>query len=112
LHIEFEDFAPPATDADVVILAGDIGVGIGGMQWAEARFPGRPVIYVPGNHEFYHHDLTLIDELKVEAPDYIHVLNDDQVVIDDVRFLGSILWTDFALFGEADRFFAMQQARQ
>jgi hypothetical protein len=29
-----------------------------------------------------------------------------------VRFLGSILWTDFGLFGEADKFFAMQQARQ
>jgi Icc-related predicted phosphoesterase len=29
-----------------------------------------------------------------------------------VRFLGSILWTDFALFGEADKLFAMQQARQ
>jgi hypothetical protein len=104
LHIEFEDFAPPATGADVVILAGDIGVGMEGLRWAEARFPG--------NHEFYHHDLALIDELKVEAPDRIHVLNDDQVIIDGVRFLGSILWTDFALFGEADKFFAMQQARQ
>ena len=28
LHIEFGDFAPPATDADVVILAGDISVGL------------------------------------------------------------------------------------
>ncbi len=112
LHIEFEDFVPPATDADVVILAGDIGVGMEGLRWAEARFPGRLVIYVPGNHEFYHHDLALIDELKVEAPDHIHVLNDDKVIIDGVRFLGSILWTDFALFGEADKFFAMQQARQ
>jgi len=28
LHIEFEDFDPPATDADVVVLAGDIGVGM------------------------------------------------------------------------------------
>jgi len=112
LHIEFEGFAPPATDADVVILAGDIGVGMEGLRWAEARFTGRPVIYVPGNHEFYHHDSALIDELKVEAPDHIHVLNDDQVIIDGVRFLGSILWTDFALFGEADKFFAMQQARQ
>jgi hypothetical protein len=34
------------------------------------------------------------------------------VVIDGVRFLGSILWTDFGLFGEAEKFFAMQQARQ
>jgi len=112
LHIEFEDCEPPATDADVVILAGDIGVGMGGLRWAKDRFPDRPVIYVPGNHEFYHHDIALIEELKTQVPDNIHVLNDDQVIIGDVRFLGSILWTDFALFGEADKFFAMQQARQ
>jgi Icc-related predicted phosphoesterase len=112
LHIEFEDFTPPETVADVVILAGDIGVGLEGLRWAEDRFPDRPVIYVPGNHEFYHHDIALIDELKAQAPEYIHVLNDDQVVIDGVRFLGSILWTDFALFGEGERFFAMQAARK
>jgi len=112
LHIEFEDFAPPATDADVVILAGDIGVGVEGLRWAKDRFLDRPVIYVPGNHEFYHHDLSLIEELKAQAPEHIHVLNDDQVVIGGVRFLGCILWTDFALFGEAERFFAMQLARQ
>ena len=112
LHIEFEDFTPPVTDADVVILAGDIGVGMGGLHWAEKRFPDIPVIYVPGNHEFYHHDIALVDELKAHVPDHIHVLNDDQVIIEDVRFLGSILWTDFALFGEADKFFAMQAARQ
>lgn len=112
LHIEFEDFAPPDIDADVVVLAGDIGVGMDGLRWAEDRFPDRPVIYVPGNHEFYHHDIALIEELKAQAPAHIHVLNDDQVVINGVRFLGSILWTDFALFGEADRFFAMRQARQ
>lgn len=112
LHIEFEDFAPPDIDADVVVLAGDIGVGMDGLRWAEDRFPDRPVIYVPGNHEFYHHDIAQIEELKAQAPDHIHVLNDDQVIIDRVRFLGSILWTDFALFGEADRFFAMRQARQ
>ena len=68
LHIEFEDFDPPATEADVVILAGDIGVGLEGLRWAEDWFPDRPVIYVPGNHEFYHHDLVLIDELKAQAP--------------------------------------------
>ena len=112
LHIEFEDFEPPATDADVVVLAGDIGVGMKGLRWAEDRFPDKPVIYVPGNHEFYHHDIALIEELKAQAPDHIHVLNDDQIIIDRVRFLGSILWTDFSLFGEAERFFALQTARQ
>ncbi len=62
LHIEFEDFDPPVTDADVVVLAGDIGVGMEGLRWVAARFPDRPVIYVPGNHEFYQHDIALIDQ--------------------------------------------------
>jgi 3',5'-cyclic AMP phosphodiesterase CpdA len=62
LHIEFGDFEPPATDAGVVVLAGDIAVGMGGLRWAEKRFSDRPVIHVPGNHDFYHHDLTLIEE--------------------------------------------------
>mgnify|MGYP000697640048 CR=1 FL=1 len=112
LHIEFEAFEPQATDADVVILAGDIGVGMCGLHWAEDRFSDRPVIYVPGNHEFYHHDITLIDALKQRATDHIHVLNDDQVIIDGVRFLGSVLWTDFALFGEGERFYAMKTAQK
>jgi len=32
LHLEFEDFVPLATDANVV---GDIGVGMDGLRWAE-----------------------------------------------------------------------------
>jgi Icc-related predicted phosphoesterase len=112
LHIEFEDFVPPATEADVVVLAGDIGVGMEGLRWIESRFTDKPVIYVPGNHEFYNHDIALIDELKDSPPEHIHVLDNDQVIINGVRFLGSILWTDFCLFGEADKFFAMQQAQQ
>lgn len=112
LHIEFGEFEPPLTDADIVVLAGDIGVGVDGLHWAESRFPDKPVIYVPGNHEFYHHDIVLIDELRALAPNHIHVLNDDQVEIDGVRFLGSVLWTDFTLFGEADKWFSIQRARQ
>ena len=27
LHLEFEPFTPPAVEADVVILAGDVGTG-------------------------------------------------------------------------------------
>ena len=35
LPVEFGDFVSPATDADVVILAGDIGVGLGALPCAE-----------------------------------------------------------------------------
>ena len=45
LHIEFEAFAPLSTDADVIVLAGDIGVGMEGLRWMEARFAETPVIY-------------------------------------------------------------------
>ena len=61
LHTEFSDFDPPETDADVVVLAGDIGVGGGGIQWAERRYPKVPVIDVPGNHEFYGRDVRDTD---------------------------------------------------
>jgi predicted phosphodiesterase len=112
LHTEFADFDPPETDADLVILAGDIGVGPGGLNWAARRFPDRPVIYVPGNHEFYGHDISLTETLGAEAPENITVLNDDLLVLDGVRFLGCTLWTDFRLHGEGEAWFARQRARQ
>jgi Icc-related predicted phosphoesterase len=112
LHIEFGDFEPPTTDADMVVLAGDIGVGVAGLRWAASRFADRPVIYVPGNHEFYHHDIALVDELRAVAPSHVHVLDNDEVEINGVRFLGATLWTDFSLFGEAEQLFAMQHAQQ
>ena len=111
LHTEFADFSPPGTDADVVILAGDIGVGLDGIEWATRRFSEGPVIYVPGNHEFYHHDIGLTDELKVAAPANIHVLNNDTLELDGIRFLGSTLWTNFKLYGEGEAWFARQHAK-
>ena len=112
LHIEFEDFEPPMTSTDVVVLAGDIGVGLEGLHWAQKQFSDRPVIYVPGNHEYYRHNTDLIDDLKAGALQNMHVLNDDQVVIDGVRFLGSTLWTDFALQGPENQVPAMLEAQQ
>ncbi len=112
LHTEFADFSPPETDADVVILAGDIGVGLGGIEWAARRFLKAPVIYVPGNHEFYDHDIGLTEELKVAAAANIHVLNNDKLELHGVRFLGSTLWTDFNLYGAAEAWFSRRRARR
>ena len=36
------------------------------------------------------------------AGTHVHVLDNDEVVIDGVRFLGTTLWTDFMLFGDGD----------
>ena len=112
LHIEFGNFELEDTNADVVVFAGDIGVGIDGLKWIENQKIVKPVIYVLGNHEYYHHDMGIVDEIKARAPENIHVLNDDVIEIDGVRFLGSTLWTDFLLFGETDKYFAVQHARK
>ncbi|MDA0994934.1 MAG: metallophosphoesterase [Proteobacteria bacterium] len=112
LHTEFAEFSPSDTDADAVILAGDIGVGLGGIELAASRFPKKPVIYVPGIREYYGHDIALINELIKQSPANIHVLNNDKIVLDGVRFPGSTLWTDFKLHGEGEAWFARQRAKR
>lgn len=111
LHVEFGDFEPPVTEADLVILAGDIGVGLGGLKWIESRLQDKPVIYVPGNHEFYGYDISLIEQLKAQAPPNVHVLDNDAVEIGGVRILGCALWTDFAIQGEGQKPAAIDYAR-
>lgn len=101
LHIEFHAYEPETTDADVVILAGDIGVGLSGIRWASHAFPGKEIIYVLGNHEYYRQKRqSLLQQARAEARrSGIHLLENDEVVIQGTRFLGSTLWTDFELFG-------------
>jgi predicted phosphodiesterase len=105
LHLEFQDWVPPKSDADIVVLAGDIHVGVHGIDWARRSFPLTPVIYVPGNHEFYGGNLqSVTDELYARAKRFgVDVLDGRRVVIGGVRFLGATLWTDFALYGSDQR---------
>jgi Icc-related predicted phosphoesterase len=112
LHTEFSDFSPPGTDADVVVLAGDIGVGTAGIEWAARQFSEKPVIYVPGNHEYYGHDIRNTDLLAAVARANVQVLNDDTCGMKNVRFLGTTLWTDFRLYGEGESWFSRETARR
>ncbi|WP_417329287.1 metallophosphoesterase family protein [Halomonas cupida] len=91
----------PEVAADAVILAGDIGVGLAGLGWAARRFAGTPVLYVPGNHEFYQQRMTALRAaMRQRAAQLgIHLLDNDSVELQGVRFLGTTLWTDFALYG-------------
>lgn len=103
LHTEFADFTPPDTDADVVVLAGDIGVGTAGVEWAARRFRRTPVLYVPGNHEYHDHDIRIGDDLRAAAPDHIHVLDTDALELGGVRFLGTREQSLIGLFCVDDR---------
>ena len=100
LHLEFDSPVKiPQTDADVVVLVGDIHLGREGCKWARKQFPAQPVIYVMGNHEFYRHSLPgLTETLKHEtAGSHIHLLENGAVEINGYTFLGCTLWTDFQL---------------
>ncbi|MBK3779859.1 phosphoesterase [Paraburkholderia aspalathi] len=109
LHLEHAPFTPPDTDADVVVLAGDIAVGDQGVRWAQSAFADKPVIYVPGNHEPYGYEMSVwragIEQAAREAQN-VFLLNVGAVTFSrpgerPVRVMGATLWTDFAVFGKS-----------
>ena len=114
LHLEFfgYDVSGAGLDADVIVLAGDIGVGSRGLEWA-MRLLDRTdahILYLCGNHEFYHRDInTVRNDMRGlcgpparwdgdNSQHRLHFLDNDEVIIDSVRFLGCTLWTNFELF--------------
>ena len=65
------------------------------FQRVSEEFPN--VIYVMGNHEFYHGKwIASIVHMREECARFpnIHFLEREMKVIDDVTFLGGTLWTD------------------
>ncbi|QTD88147.1 metallophosphoesterase [Burkholderia anthina] len=92
-------------DADLVVLAGDIHNHAEGLRWAAETFdPGVPVVYVPGNHEYYDGEFGALETAMRDAAhtiDHVHYLNNGVYVDPQERFrvLGTTLWTDFSLFG-------------
>lgn len=118
LHLEanpgFE--ASPAPDADLLVLAGDIGSyqrrkdgsAMTEPDWGLQRFSPLPqhagwpvpVLFVPGNHEY---DALDIDEAHAglrAACERLGIfwLERETTVIDGVRFVGTTLWSDYDTF--------------
>lgn len=117
LHLEADPgFAPtPAPDADLLVLAGDVGSYQSGSLLNEPDFGLRrfsphhgwpmPVLFVPGNHEYDAQDfdrahahlqdvcarlgITFLERSIVTAA---QLLGPDAPA---VRFVGTTLWSDF-----------------
>ncbi len=101
IHLEFEAFEIPQTDADLIILAGDTGVGTKGLEWAASLATDKPIIYINGNHEYYRHaHPKLVNKMReMEFDTDVYFLEKNECVIGDIRFLGCTLWTDFNIMG-------------
>jgi Icc-related predicted phosphoesterase len=103
-----------APEVDAVVVAGDTCEGAErGFERLRQIVPMQiPIITVMGNHEFYRHCLPdELAEARRIAPLYgVNLLEDDTVVLGGLRFLGCTLFTDYAIFGEANISRAMRAA--
>ena len=103
LHLEFGSgwTLPPAANGDVMILAGDI-ITFRDYDPLDQllRKWKNPVLYVPGNHEYYtrrpmnEEDRGFKAWLRSRHP-HVKLLLDEEVSIDGVNFFGGTMWTDF-----------------
>ncbi len=86
------DFAVPATDADLVILAGDIDGGLESLRWATRAFD-VPTILVLGNHETAPGNTPRLTAFRQQAEGTkVRVLENAVYRQNGIRFLGCTLW--------------------
>lgn len=114
LHMNFASMDTPIAvpDADVCVVAGDVWVKgpDRSIKWLiEHVSPYMPVVFVSGNHEYYHTSLEGgLAAGRAAAGSNVHFLENDAVEINGMHFAGCTLWTDFELMGH--RPFAMYHA--
>ncbi|WP_105436334.1 metallophosphoesterase [Neorhizobium tomejilense] len=101
-HVEFsrlQDISIP--DADICICAGDISdIAQMSMEFLSRHIsPRMPVITVLGNHDCY--GTTIDAALKVAkqltSGGNVTALENETVIVGDVRIIGATLWTDFEI---------------
>jgi Icc-related predicted phosphoesterase len=87
------------TDADIIIAAGDIGLGEQGLEWLKTL--NKDVVYVAGNHEFYgrEYGATLANLRSAALGSKVHFLEKETWRYNGIRFLGCTLWSSL---GEED----------
>ncbi len=116
LHLETETFAAqPAPGAELLVLAGDID-----STWRELDQFGDwpvPVLFVAGNHEFDRRELDdawpalharchSLGITALEKQSCVRTGSDGR----RIRFVATTRWSDFDLFGAAERERAMRAA--
>ena len=88
----------PVPDRDVLVLAGDIGRQKMARAFVVRELATSPVVYVPGNHEYYSaRSREEIDAdwraIAAEHPG-LHCLVAEDAEIDGVRFWGAPWYSD------------------
>lgn len=96
----------------ILVLAGDLGNRFAGRNTIEeACTLFKEVFFIPGNHEYVGAEYQYVNQYWKELEskiDNLHVLINDTVIIDDVRFIGATMWTDM----NKNDWFTIQNAKR
>lgn len=102
IHLEhYKTYPKIEPKCDIIILCGDIGK-LDKQNYKDFFLflseNWKHVIYVLGNHEYYHNSRT-IDKLNEEYKTFIsqfnniYLLDRDYIIIDNIMYIGCTLWS-------------------
>ena len=118
LHLEFGNLKEIESDANVLLLAGDICIaadmfpmedtinfkdshilkGAGhnfNLFFDSVSAQYDQIFMIPGNHEHYHGNFEYtVQKLRDHVPANVTILDNEFVDVGDVRIIGCTLWTD------------------
>jgi Icc-related predicted phosphoesterase len=116
-HNPYFRFQDEYSDFDVAVFAGDIAETPLRSVLAIAdlpQFAGKHKVFQAGNHEYYGKHFQSENDLVLKHTIYPntheHYLLRRSVILDDVKFIGAPLWTDYAITG--NQFLSMQLAKR
>lgn len=117
------DWPREIPEHDVMVLAGDISEYPSRYTHSSYSLPSvlgeirsrtdRPILFLPGNHEFYHQEyFDLLEQMRKDTESLdIVFLHCRRVQIGDVAFHGCTLWSDFMLDGPLGQIAVVGQAK-
>lgn len=84
--------------ADILLFAGDSSENLD-ITFKMLNLSTIPVLFIPGNHEFYHKDYydtyMRLKDFCDKSNGNIIFLDNEVVEIDDYQIIGNTLWSDF-----------------
>ena len=103
LHLELcrtpiDKYVRLIPDADILILAGDIGLPnkkhfVRFIKLCSESNKHNKILFIPGNHEYW--SKFNDSQIKKTCCDYnINILQNDMILIDNIAFIGTTLWTN------------------
>ena len=116
LHLEGSNMELVNPGWDYLVIAGDLSSELSLIQhfFAYQAPTDIPVIYVLGNHEYEGRTIDkTADKIRelIKPFENVHLLDNESIVFDGIKFIGTTLWSNFELNGMHAQKEAMKWAK-